>query len=154
MNKKTKTLNKERWSKHPWALNNSVAEVDVNFLSKISNKQTKPYTTDLNENMVHQDVVWDDIEKNGLDEPLLIVIGTKERTIRLESGNHRVNNAIKEGYTHLPVAILIIKDNLLEIGNGKHYIDATHIVKWSNIIKCNYPYQVDPRDILHNSFIL
>lgn len=104
--------------------------------------------------IVHQDLVWKNILEDGLQEPLLIVIGFDNKTIRLESGNHRIKTAIKDGYTHLPVAVIIIKDNLLNEGNGLHFTNASDLVNWDNIIRCPYPYQVDPKTVLNSSLIL
>lgn len=98
--------------------------------------------------------MWENIKEEGLQEPLLIVIGYENKTIRLESGNHRIKTAIEDGYTHLPVAVQIIKDNLLNEGNGTHYTNAKEIVNWNKIIRCPYPYQVNPIDILDNNLIL
>jgi len=145
-----KTLNNTRWLSHPWARNNLVKEVSTSFLKSIANPEATKFTDLLNGDIVHQDLVWKNIKDEGLYEPLLIVIGYKNKTIRLESGNHRINTAIADGITHLPVAILVIQENLIYSGNGLHYFCAKHSVKWDTIIKCPYPYQVDPSTTLLN----
>ena len=148
MKNKIKLLDSERWKKHPWAINGLVSNVGVDFLKKIANPKSTNFTDLLSGEIVHQDIVWKNIKEEGLQEPLLIVISYDHKTIRLESGNHRIKTAIKDGYTHLPIAILVIKDILLNEGNGTHYVDAKEIVNWNEIIKCPYPYQVDPKKIL------
>ena len=125
-----------------------VQQIDVQFLKKIANPEATNHTDLLNGDIVHQDLVWENIKEEGLQEPLLIVIGYDDKTIRLESGNHRIKTAIADGYTHLPVAIQIIKRSLLEKGNGFHFFDAKDIVRWEHIIRCPYPYQLEPKLIL------
>lgn len=74
-----------------------VEEIDTDFLYQISCKDNQPYTNLLNNDIVHQDKVWEDILKNGMLEPLLIRISLKTKEIRLESGNHRIKTAIQSG---------------------------------------------------------
>lgn len=149
-----KVLKNDKWKQHPWSLNKMTVNVDVNFLKSISNKNSTDFTDLLTGEIVHQDVVWEDIEKNGLNEPLLIVIGYKNKTIRLESGNHRIKTAIQSGYTHLPVSIIVIQENLLSKVNGEHFFNAISIVNWDNVIRCVYPYQINPRKVLSSDLIL
>jgi hypothetical protein len=149
-----KTLTNKRWKQHPWALNDLVLEMEVSFLKKIANLEATDHTDLLNGDIVHQDLVWNNIKEEGLQEPLLIIIGYDNKTIRLESGNHRITTAIADGYTHLPVAVQVIKRNLLEKGNGLHFFDAKDIVDWTKIIKCPYPYQISPKKIFNNDIIL
>lgn len=131
-----------------------VFQIDVNFLKKIANPQATDHTDLLSGEIVHQDIVWENIKQEGLQEPLLIVIGYDNKTIRLESGNHRIKTAIQDGYTHLPAAVLVIKPSLINEGNGTHNTDAKDIVNWDNVIRCPYPYQVNPKDVLDNKLFL
>jgi hypothetical protein len=83
-----------------------------------------------------------------MQEPLLIVIGYRNKTIRLESGNHRIKTAIEDGYTHLPCAVQVIQREFLEEGNGTHFYDAKDIIHWEKLVKCPYPYQINPLEII------
>ncbi len=143
-----KILKKENWKNHPWSINNYVFNTKIEFLKSISNPNATKYTDLLNESIVHQDIVWEDIKKNGMQEPLLIVIGYKDKTIRLESGNHRVNTAISDNYTHLPCAFFVFKESVFAKGNGEHKFDAKGLIDFSKLIKCPYPYQINPKIIL------
>lgn len=143
-----KILKNKRWESHPWSANNLVKNIDVNFLKEIANPSSTDYTDLLSGEIVHQSVVWENIKKEGMFEPLLIVIGFDDKRIRLESGNHRIKVAIEDGYTHLPAAILVLKGNIIHEGNGLHNFDANKIVNWCNLVKCPYPYQVNPKLVL------
>jgi len=129
-----KILEKTRWKNHPWNLFNLVEEVDVDFLSSIKNPYATKETDDLVGKIHPQKVVFDEIIKNGMRDPLLIVISLKHKTIRLESGNHRVDEAKLNLYTHLPVATLIIDDKILKKGNGTHYFPAENLINFSKLI--------------------
>jgi len=51
-----------------------------------------------------------DIQKYGLDEPLLIQVGKNNRNAILGEGNHRLEAARRLGYTHMPARV-VVNDN-------------------------------------------
>lgn len=127
---------------HPWSKTGMVEEISTQFLKKICNPDAKPFTDDLDGYIKAQSVIFDSIEKNGMRDPLLIVISLNHKTIRLEAGNHRIDEAISRGYTHLPVATLVIEDHYLKEGNGTHYFPAENIIDFDKLIPNPYPYQM------------
>tara|TARA_Y100000588_G_scaffold112523_1_gene123386 strand:- start:34332 stop:34784 length:453 start_codon:yes stop_codon:yes gene_type:complete len=137
-----KKLKLSNWMEHPWSQTGMVEEVSTQFLKEISNPEAKPFTDDLDGFIKEQSVVFDSIEENGMRDPLLIVISLKNKTIRLESGNHRIDEAIKREYTHLPVATLIIQEKLIYEGNGLQAIPAEDLVKFEDLAPNPYPYQM------------
>jgi len=141
---------KNSWKDHPWNKGELVGEADVNFLKQISNPKSDEYTNLPNGKLVHQDKVWDNIIENGMFEPLLITISVKNKKIRLESGNHRINTAIKNEVSTLPCAVFVFENNVLYEQNGKHNFDASNIVDFEDMafIKCPYPYQVDTKVLI------
>lgn len=149
-----KILKNERWKNHPWSESGYVYNTDINLILSVANPKATDYTDLLDGNIVHQEKVWEDIEKEGMQEPLLIIIGYDKKTIRLESGNHRIKVAKDKGYTHLPVAFLVFKESIFNSLNGKHFFDAKKIVDFDKLIKCPYPYQVDPKKIMDNKYFI
>lgn len=147
----TKLLDDKRVKEHPWAKSGMVVQFPIDMLKTIANQNATNETDLLCGKVVAQEDVWNDIIKTGMAEPLLIVIGYKQKTIRLESGNHRVNLAYADGFTHLPVVIQVINESIYNKGNGEHYICAESIVNWGNIVKCPYPVQVNPCDVINIS---
>lgn len=145
-----KKLKIKRWKDHPWNNNNQVEEIKISFIEKIRNKESLPTTDDIDGIIKSQSVVFDNIEKNGMRDPLLIVISSKYKTIRLEAGNHRIQEAKKRGYTHLPVAVLVIDEHYLKEGNGKHYYSAEDIVNFKDVLKIPYPYQIQLKSVIKN----
>lgn len=146
--KDIKLLIDNKWKNHPWNNNGMVFQLSTFFLDKYRNKKSTNFTDLYSGEILHERLVWNDIKKNGMIEPLLIIIGYKNKTIRLESGNHRIKLAIEDGITHLPTAIFISSDGIINIKNGDHLYDAKNIVNFESLIKCNYLYQVNPIDVL------
>lgn len=143
-----KKLISTKWLEHPWSKTGMVEEVSVKFLKQICNPNTKPFTEDLDGYIKEQSIIFNNIEKEGMRDPLLVVISLTHKTIRLEAGNHRIDEAIKRGYTHLPVATLIIEEHYLKEGNGIHYYPAEEIVHFEKLIPNPYPYQMKLSDIM------
>ncbi len=148
-----KTLKNKRWQKHPWNKANQVEEVSVQFLKSIANPEATEITDDLDGSHKHQSEIFTSIESQGMRDPLLVVISQKHQTIRLEAGNHRIKVAIERGYTHLPIATLIIDEKLLREGNGHHTFDARELIDFSKLVPNPYPYQMTLANIAldHNA---
>lgn len=125
-----------------------VEEISLDFLKTILNNDAIPYTDDLNGFIKKQSIIFDEIESNGMRDPILIVISKKYKTIRLEAGNHRVPEAISRGYTHLPAATFIIEEKLLKEGNGVHCFCAKEIIDFEDLLETVYPYQQKLSDCL------
>ena len=133
-----------RWETHPWNDYGLVKLFPTEFLKKYSNKTPSKYTNMSSGEIVKQEKVWADILENGMDEPMQLIIGTKDKTLRLESGNHRINMALKHGITHLPTVVFVSHDSIINSGNGEHYFNAEDVVNFSGLIKCYYYYQINP----------
>ncbi len=146
-----KLLQNKRYEFHPWSEQGVVCHMPLDWLLTISNPNPTDSTDLLDGRIVHQDIVWRDIEKNGMLEPLLMVVSGKHRTIRLESGNHRIRTAIGSGYTHIPCSLTVIKEKVLCLGNGEHSFDAAELVDWVRVdsVGCPYPFQLNPIEILN-----
>ena len=143
-----KKLKLTNWMEHPWSKTGMVEEISTKFLKDICNPDSKPFTDDLDGEIKEQRVIFNNIEEKGMRDPLLIVISLKHKTIRLESGNHRILEAISKGYTHLPVATLIIQEKLIYEGNGVQAMEAVEMVNFDLLVPNPYPYQVKISEIL------
>jgi hypothetical protein len=139
-----KLLKNPRWKQHPWAHHKATCEVRLDFLISIANPNATTFTDLLSGEIVHQNIVFDDIEQHGMAEPLLIVICWKKNTIRLESGNHRIHVAHARGYTHLPCSLMVIEHYWLHEGNGQHYYPAQPLIGMHTFTACPYPYLSHP----------
>jgi len=145
-----KTISKKNWLNHPLSVYGTVEEVPVSFLDIIKNPFSKDFTNESNESNVilHQNKVFDDIELNGMDEPFIVRIGYSDKTIRLESGNHRIKVAIERGYTHMPISCFVDIKSILYEGNGIHSFDASKIIDFDLLVKSPYSYPIKISDFL------
>ena len=148
-------LENKKCYEHHWTMSSKVCEVPVSFLSNIRHLKSTNVTDMPNGELKHQNIVFDNIEEFGMIEPLLIVTSPKNKTIRLESGNHRIKTAIERNYTHLPCAFVLYDKGFFHIGNGDHFynIDET-IIDVETILKFNkatYPIYINPKKIIKNN---
>lgn len=144
-----KKMENLKWKEHPWSKTGMVEEIDIHFLKRIANPNNEPFTDDLNGVIKAQSIIFDQIEKEGMRDPLLIVISNEHKTIRLEAGNHRINEAISRGYTHLPVATLVIRDKMLYSENGVQVVCAKDLIDFDKVLKLPYPYQIKLSELIN-----
>jgi hypothetical protein len=149
---------------HPWLriAPQALYLVPLNLLEVISSgRGQEGASTDLGDgstSLVPLDTVWMGIKKQGMRDPLVVAIGlaTGRSTIRLESGNHRIFPAGKDGLTHLPVIGLASSQSILNSGNGDHIypFDRSGLDEWltkggrSPEFFDPYPHPVDLRAAL------
>ncbi|MGR5347335.1 hypothetical protein [Vibrio mediterranei] len=139
------------WLAHPWAdTTQKVVEIPIEILALMSNVEAKDCTDGLDGVVRHQEEVFDSIEKDGMRDPLLVVISMKYGGLqcRLEAGNHRWRVAKARGYTHLPVATLVITETYLNKGNGLHSFNGRGLIDDQRLLKQPYPYQVNLLNVL------
>ena len=144
-----KLLSGGEWEVHPWTRTSLVRHCPIWLLESISNKNAADDVSLTSGKIEHQDIVWDRIKKNGMAEPLLIIIDSKHKTIQLETGNHRIHTAKVDGYTHLPVAVQVIDDYQSNRKTRRHLVDALNLVYWDRLRDCSYPKQVDSIEVLN-----
>jgi hypothetical protein len=68
------------------------------------------------------------IEKEGMDNPLIINVGAREKTAKLGEGNHRLAALEALGYTHIPARVSVGGSKgygLIEDGYGNYFDDLT-----------------------------
>ena len=61
-----------------------------------------------------------DVDRNGVKDPVVIWVNIIDRTIRLDSGNHRVYMMPLMGWTHLPCICRISNRSVGDASNGSH----------------------------------
>jgi hypothetical protein len=62
-----------------------------------------------------------DVDRNGVKDPVVIWVNVVDRTIRLDSGNHRVYMMPLMGWTHLPCVVRVSDTSIGDPANGHHF---------------------------------
>ena len=75
-----------------------VEMVPVSWLSQLKGNKLR-YTDD------KMEALMADIEKNGMNNPLIVNVGRNNERAILAEGNHRLEAARRLGYTHVPVRV-------------------------------------------------
>jgi hypothetical protein len=142
---------KGEWINHPWNAAKLVELVRVDFLLSLCH-QSPTDETDLHNNEIcHVDKVWENIMEEGMFEPLVLRINPTNKEIRLESGNHRVYLAKKNGFSHLPVASFITRQTIFSIGNGEHVYRLPDSFSEKGLVRCPYDYQIKLSSHINNT---
>jgi len=68
-----------------------------------------------------------DVDRNGVKDPIVIWVNIVDRTIRLDSGNHRVYMMPLMGWTHLPCICRISNRSVGDPANGNHWYFSSDI---------------------------
>lgn len=73
--------------------------------------------------------LWNDIEENGMNDPVILSIGIKDNTIKLSSGNHRIQLFNKKNIRTIPTIVKVIDSVKNDNENGDHCFDGKDIIK-------------------------
>jgi hypothetical protein len=69
-----------------------------------------------------------DVDRNGVRDPVVIWVNIIERTVRLDSGNHRVYMMPLMGWTHLPCVVMVSDRSVGDPANGHHFYPCDDIL--------------------------
>lgn len=142
------------WKNHPWNDSGKVELVCVDFLLRFANPNPTEETDLCNGEIHHQEVVWQNILDEGMQEPLMLRVNPYDNEIRLESGNHRVRLAKKYGFKYLPVATFVTKKTIFHAGNGGHVFYLDSQTGFKNKVNCSYDYQISIKNNFDNLNIM
>lgn len=100
---------KPTWENNELYKQGKVEMIPTDWVWKYWGKDVSPVTNLKDGTPVGLDELWAHILENGLDDPLIMRVGLKNKKFRLESGNHRIQVLHKNGIKFIPV-IVQIKD--------------------------------------------
>ncbi len=115
---------KEEWKNHPLYKQGKVEMVPTEWVWRYWGKDVSPYANLPDGTTVGLEELWENILKEGLRSPLIMRAGLKNKKMRLESGNHRIQVLHQHGIKEVPVAVQVREEC------GPHLkdvmTDATH----------------------------
>lgn len=95
----------ETWREHPLYKQGVVELVPTAWLYKYRGTDVLPITDLGNGSIVDMETLWDDLNKNGIHDPLIIRVGLVNKKFRLEAGNHRINVLAAHGIPYVPATV-------------------------------------------------
>ena len=142
-----KLLENLRYLNHPLAKQARLSLIPIDLLLDWANPQPAPTArlvdTDQQTTLVDVQALYDDIEANGMRDPFTLILSKGNNTLRLESGNHRVQIFADQGISHLPVALFVF-DGLFNEANGHHRIPMPEGINTAHLLETRLPYALDP----------
>jgi len=101
---------KPAWKDHPLTKQGYVELISTDWLYNIRGQDVSPLADLKNGSLVDIDTLWENIVAEGLHDPVVIRVGTKNRKYRLESGNHRIQVLKKYGVLFTPATVQVQED--------------------------------------------
>lgn len=95
------------WKQHPLALRGHVEEVPTEWVYQYWGSDVTTNTSYKEQDESSLPWLWERITEEGLKDPLVIRVGIESKTMRLETGNHRIQILREYGVEKVPVTIEI-----------------------------------------------
>jgi hypothetical protein len=112
------------WKDHPLTRAHSVELVPTDLVWRYYGKDVSPNTGIKNGKPESMETLWENLLSEGLRDPFILRVGIKNRKMRLEAGNHRIQLFKKYGIPQVPLTIQLREEC------GPHVddvmTDATH----------------------------
>lgn len=93
-----------KWRDHHWTKLGVVELVPTEWVHRFYGRDVSPKADLMDGALVELDELWADLQKNGLHEPLLFRVGVRDRQMRLEAGNHRIQVFHDHDVSYVPLA--------------------------------------------------
>lgn len=109
---------KEAWKNHPLYIQGKIELVPTEWVWKYWGQDVSPSADLIDGTIVDLASLWENMITNGLHNPLIMRVGLKSNTFRLEAGNHRIQLLHENGIKLTPVTVQVKEEC------GPHLKDA------------------------------
>ena len=96
-----------KWKTHPLTLAGHVELVPTAWLYQYRGPDVTPGVDLLDGIIVDMEKLWQNIQEDGLHDPVIIRVGKDNQKFRLESGNHRIQVFMKYGVPFTPATVQV-----------------------------------------------
>lgn len=128
---------KPRWKEHPLYEQGKIELVSTDWIWEYWGFDVTPMTNLKDGTIVGLDELWENILEEGLHDPLIMRVGIKNKKMRLEAGNHRIQLFHKHNIKMIPVAVQVRDECGPHLGDvmtdASHNFDATDELMISKI---------------------
>ena len=95
------------WEDHQWSREDKVELVPTEWVYKYWGTDVSPMADLKDGSPATLEELWGDIQKNGMHDPLMMRVGVKNKKMRLEAGNHRIQLFHKHGVKMIPLTVQV-----------------------------------------------
>lgn len=131
------------WKHHPVAPFSEL--VSCSFLYSIRNPNSKREIENKNKQRVSFETFKKELEEYGMTDPLVIGVDVKNKRIKLETGNHRIQLFYKLGVSYIPATCFVDTHLNHHFGNDDDYSYSFERLLWDDLIEPGF---CKPSDIL------
>ena len=128
---------RSQWKNHPLYSAGKIELVPTAWVYKYQGSDVSPSADLMDGTIVTPNELWKNILQEGLYDPLIIRVGLKNKKMRLEAGNHRVQLFHRYGVEEVPVTIQLREACGPHLGdvmtNGTHNFDIDEKLKITDI---------------------
>jgi hypothetical protein len=96
---------KPLWKKHPLYSEGKIELIPTDWVWKYWGSDVSPGGALIDGTQVSMEEMWENILEEGLYNPLIMRVGIKNRKMRLEAGNHRIQMFHKHKVELVPVTV-------------------------------------------------
>jgi len=135
---------------------NKLYYVKTNFLYNIRYKNANKKGESYSGEECDFEYLYENIQKNGMVEPFVVSIG-KDLSIRLETGNHRIQIFKNKNIEYIPCVFVFNKTSIINLGNGNHSYFLKNVLNEDFIKKLEVNNNLiffEPKDIFIKDFYL
>jgi len=134
---------------------NKLFFIKTDFLYEIRNKKANKIGESYLGIEGDLEYLYKDIKENGMLEPFVVCIG-RDLSIRLETGNHRIQIFNKKNIKYVPCVFVFNETSIINSGNGEHFYFLKDILNenfFNNLEFNNNLLFLEPKDIFKQDFI-
>ncbi len=120
---------KPRWKEHQLYTQGVIELIPTDWVWKYYGPDVSPMADLMDGTPADLDALWKNISEEGLYNPLIMRVGIKNKKMRLEAGNHRIQLFHKHGIDMIPVTVQVRDECGPHLGDvmtdASHNFDAT-----------------------------
>jgi hypothetical protein len=130
---------KETWKEHSLYKQGLIECIPTEWVYVYRGLDVDIYGDLKNGTLVNLEDLWQNILEEGLYDPIIIRVGIKTNTFRLEAGNHRIQLFHSYNVQQIPATVQITDECGPHAPNvfntGTHNFDATGVLKYKTLKK-------------------
>lgn len=96
-----------RWKEHELYKAGKIEMIPTEWVWQYWGSDVSPMGDLMDGTLVTLEDLWESLQNEGMYNPLIMRVGVRDKKMRLESGNHRIQLFHKHGIEHIPVTVQV-----------------------------------------------